>query len=90
MLYPLPAPQNPFLRAFIIKDSANNRRDSPYYSISVLITPFPVTAFINEEATGCINEKTIQAINEATIGTIIDPENGPYWFFILCLAVSVE
>ena len=41
------------------------------------MSPFPVIAFINEEATGCINEEAVGAINEAAIGAIIAPRNPP-------------
>ena len=33
-------------------------------------SPFPVTVFINEEASGCINQEAIGDVNEATIGNI--------------------
>ena len=76
LLYPLP------YIAFNIKSNANNGRIPPSCLFSALLTPFPVLAFINEEATGCINEEAISATNEVTIGAIIAPRNLPSCFFI--------
>ena len=38
----------PFPRTFIMKDNVINGRNPP-------CSPFPVIAFMDEEATGCIN-----------------------------------
>ena len=65
----LPAFLTPFPRTFIIKGNASNGRNPPSCPYSALMTPFPVMAFINKEATDCINEESIGAINEATVGT---------------------
>ena len=80
LLYPLPALLTPFSRTITIKDNSNNGRNPPS-------CPFPVTAFINKEATSCINEEAIGAINDAVIGGIIAQKNPP--FFISCFTVSV-
>ena len=61
--------------AFTIKCNANNNgRDPLFCPFPALMTPFPVIAFITEEATGCINEEAIGAVNEAAIGAIIPQE----------------
>ena len=57
--------------------------------VFVLVTPFPVIAFTNEEATCCINEEAIGPINEAAEVAIIAPRNPPSCFYILCFTVSV-
>ena len=69
-----------FSRIFIIKGNANNRRNQLSCPFPILMTPFPVIAFINEEP--------IRAVNEAAIGAIIAPRN-PLTFFISCYPVSV-
>ena len=76
LLCPLPALLNHFPRTFIIKGSANNRRNPPSCP-SALTTPFPVITFINEQATDFINDGAIGATNEAAIGTIIARRNLP-------------
>ena len=50
------------------------------YLLTVLSTPFPVIAFINEEATGCINEEAIGGINETAIGDMTGPRNPSFCF----------
>ena len=84
--YLLSAIVTPFPRTFIIKVNANNGRIQQSCPFPALMTPFAVTAFINEEATVCINGETIGAINEAAIGAIIAGRN-PTGFFILCFTV---
>ena len=64
LLYPFPALLTSFPRTFIIQGNANNGRN--------LLSPFPVIAFINEEATG--------VFNEAAIGAIIAQRNPPSCF----------
>ena len=57
------------------------------------MTPFPHSAFINEEAIGYINEKAVGAVNEAAtyaineagIGAIIAPRNPPYFISFVVL-----
>ena len=70
LLYHLPTLLTDFLITFIIKGNANNRRNPPS-------CPFPVIAFIKEEAT------------DAVIGAIIAPRNPPCCFFISCFTISV-
>ena len=53
------------------------------------MTPFPVIAFVNEEATGCVNEEAIDTINEAAIVAIIAGRNWPSCFFVSCFTVSL-
>ena len=75
-----------FSRTFIIKGNANNERNPHFCPFPVLLTPFPVIAFFNEEAKDCINEGTIGAINEAAI---IAPRNPTSCYFISCFTASV-
>ena len=68
-MYPLPgffgsisSTRDYFFKNFIIKANANSGR-IPLYSLFIaLMTPFPVMAFINEEAAGRINVGAIDAI----------------------------
>ena len=64
-----------FSRTFIIKGNADNGKNPLSYSFSILMTPFPVIAFIKNEGTGCINEEALSAINERAIGAIIAGRN---------------
>ena len=70
LLYHLPTLLTLFPITFIIKGNANNRRNPPS-------CPFPVIAFIKEEAT------------DAVIGAIIAPRNPPCCSFISCFTISV-
>ena len=70
-----PSDLTPFPKAFIIKGNVNNGRNSHSGPFSSLVTSFPDTALINEEAPGHINEEDMSAINEAVIGAIIAPRN---------------
>ena len=84
-LTPFPVLVTPFLRTFINKSNANN-------GINLLSCPFPVIAFINEEATGCINKEAIGDINEAATGATKyknSPKKSTFVVFILCFNVSV-
>ena len=58
LLYPFPVLVTHFLRTFIVKGNANNDRRNP-----PLMIPFPVKAFINEEATGIMNEQYTLSMN---------------------------
>ena len=73
LLYPLAALLTPFSRTSIIKGNAKNGRNSPS-------DHFPVTAYINEEATGSINKETIVAIKEAAIDATKEPTNSLCFF----------
>ena len=80
LLYPLFALVTSFPRTFIIKGDAH-MEEIHLLAFSLLMTPFPLIAFINEEARGCNNEEAIDAINEAIIGAIIAPRNPSSHFF---------
>ena len=81
LLYPFLALAIPFPGTFIIIGNANNGRNPPSCHFSVLVTLFPVIAFINEEA--------IDAMNEAAIRVIIAPRNPHSYFFISCFTGSI-
>ena len=59
---PYPALVTIFSKNFIIKANANSGRIPPYSLFIALMTPFPVIAFITEEAAGRINVDAIGAI----------------------------
>ena len=69
----------PFPRNSIIICNAINERSPPYY-FCALRTPFPVIAFMNEEATGCINKEAIGTINEVASGVFRGFHMLVYWF----------
>ena len=88
LLYPFPVLVTHFLRTFIVKGNANNNGRNP-----PLIIPFPIKAFINEEATGTINEQAVYTINEVAIaiGAIIGRNPLSCFlisFFTVSLAIS--
>ena len=58
----------------MIKGNTNNGKNPPS-------CPFPMRAFINEEARGCINKEAIDAISEAAIGAIKAPRSPPSCLF---------
>ena len=79
----------PFPRTFIIKSKANNGQHPPFCHFPILMTPFLLIAFINEEATGCINKEAIGAINEVSIAAIITERYSPSSFFTSCFTFSL-
>ena len=86
LLYHLSVLANPLSITFINTCNANNERNPASF-------PFPVTAFINEEFTGCINKEAIGAINKAATGAIIDPRNPSsclFYFRFYCLSCTIS